>query len=129
METGLDDNRNIVTILKGTGIAIMITLALLLLFSLLLAFTNISEDLMSPVIIAITAVSIILGSAMATLHIKKNGILNGGVIGIIYMLVIYLLSSIVSSNFGLGTYAVIMIITGIISGMIGGIIGVNIKIK
>ena len=59
---------------------------------------------------------------------NKNGIINGGVIGLIYMLVIYLISSIINGgNFNLNIQSIMMIGIGLIGGMIGGIIGVNIK--
>ena len=59
--------------------------------------------------------------------IKKNGILNGGIIGFIYILAIYLLSSLIGGGFGLNIYGIIMMIAGIVAGAIGGIVGVNLK--
>ena len=64
---------------------------------------------------------------MTTNKIKKNGILNGGIIGLIYILFIYFASSITGNGFGLNVYSIIMIILGILAGMIGGIVGVNLK--
>ena len=56
---------------------------------------------------------------------KKNGLLNGALIGGIYLLSIYLLSGIINQNFGLSTSSIIIIVAGMICGMFGGIIGVN----
>lgn len=64
---------------------------------------------------------------MTTSSIKKNGILNGGIIGLTYMLLIYLTSSILNSGFMLNIYSIFMIIIGIAAGMVGGIVGVNLK--
>lgn len=64
---------------------------------------------------------------MTTSSIKKNGILNGGIIGLTYMLLIYLTSSILNSGFMLNVYSIFMIIIGIAAGMVGGIVGVNLK--
>ncbi|MDE5830934.1 MAG: TIGR04086 family membrane protein [Clostridia bacterium] len=64
---------------------------------------------------------------MVTSSIKKNGILNGGLIGLIYILLLYLLSSLTTSGFLLNIYSAIMIITGVIAGMVGGVVGVNLK--
>ena len=43
------------------------------------------------------------------------------------MLIIYLLSSIISKNFGIEFYTLVMIGSGILAGSIGGILGVNLK--
>ena len=68
-----------------------------------------------------------IGSQITTSHIKKNGIINGVLVGLIYIMFLYLLSSVISKNFAVNSYAIIMIITSIIIGGLGGIIGVNIK--
>ena len=59
--------------------------------------------------------------------IKKNGLINGALIGSIYIVSIYLLSSIIEKNFSLNIHSIIMIIICIITGILGGIIGVNKK--
>lgn len=64
---------------------------------------------------------------MTTSSIKKNGILNGGIIGFAYILLLYLASSITGSGFMLNIYSIFMIIIGIVAGMIGGIVGVNLR--
>ncbi len=48
--------------------------------------------------------------------------INGGVIGLIYILLIYFLSSFIGSSFSLNMYSMIMIGIGVISGMLGGIV-------
>ena len=58
---------------------------------------------------------------------RKNGLLNGALIGGIYLVLIYLISSIISQNFILTMQSIIVIITGMICGMAGGIIGINKK--
>lgn len=116
---------NLIRILKGTGFAVVITLILLLIYSCLLTYTNINEKTMPAVVIIVTALSIFVGSFISSSNIRKNGLTNGALVGLIYILVIYLLSSIISGNFGLSIASVIMIIASIMAGAIGGIIGVN----
>ncbi|MCI8587410.1 MAG: TIGR04086 family membrane protein [Clostridia bacterium] len=118
---------NILNILKGVVIAILLTLVFLLIFAIILTYTNVKEDTISPVIIVITALSIIIGSSVANMKISKNGIFNGAIIAIIYMLIIYLISSLVSNQFEITGASLIMILTSVICGILGGIIGVNKK--
>lgn len=125
MEEGI--SKKFFYIIKGTVISIIFTLIFLLIFSLLLTYTNISETFISPVIIVITATSIFIGSSMGSIKMKKNGLLNGALIGGIYLISIYLLSGIINQNFALNMQSIIIIIAGMICGMFGGIIGVNKK--
>ena len=120
-------SNSIIKILKGSAISMITTLILLIIFSVLLTFTNINERTMPTVIIMITALSILLGSQITTLKIKKNGIINGMAVGGTYMITLYFISSIVSKNFSLNKYSIIMMSTGLLIGGLGGIIGVNRK--
>ena len=118
---------NLIRVLKGSATSVVITLVLLLIYSTLLTYTSINENTMPVFIIAITAISILAGSLISSLNIKKNGLTNGALVGLIYILVIYLLSSVIGKNFSLNMYSIIMMIASIMAGAIGGIIGVNRK--
>lgn len=118
---------NIIRIIKGSITAIVITLILLFIFSIILTYTSIKESTMSPVVIVITAVSILIGSSISTLKIKKMGLVNGALVGLIYILTIYVISSITGLGFALQLQTIIMMLAAIGAGMIGGIIGVNLK--
>jgi len=122
-----EPNRNFMTILKGSAISIGLTLIALLVFSYILTYTNVSEDTTFPVIVIITAVSILIGSSLCNIKLRKNGFLNGGAVGAIYIAFIYLLSSIFTMDFSIGMDSLVIIITGVLAGMLGGIIGVNIR--
>jgi len=105
-------------IIKGSLISIGVTIILLLIYSIVLTYTNVMESTMNPIIIIITGISILLGSSIMTRKIKKMGIVNGGIIGLIYIVTIYILSSISETGFMLNTYSVIMILVSIVLGML-----------
>lgn len=119
--------KNVVRIAKGSAAALIITLVLLLIFAMLLTFTSIQENTIKPVIIIITSISILIGSSISTLKINKNGMLNGGLVGLSYILIMYVLSSIIATGFRLNLSSIIMIISSVLAGIIGGIIGVNLN--
>lgn len=121
------ENKTVINILKGVGISLISTLILLIIFSIVLTYTNIQERVINPVIMIITAISILIGSSLGNIKIKKNGLINGGIIGGIYITTIYLISSILNWRFSLNMESLIMIIVAIIFGILGGIIGVNKK--
>ena len=122
-----EKNNMFFKIIKGVGISILFTLICLTIFSALLTYTNLSENLIQPVVISVTGISILAGSFFATRKVGKNGIIKGIAVGLIYILLIYLTSSIVNGgSFSLTIGSIIMILIGILCGAIGGIIGVNI---
>lgn len=120
-------NSNLIKIIKGSVIAIVLSLIFLTIYAAILSFTSVSETTMVPVVLVLTGISILIGSSMSSISIKKQGIINGGLVGLIYVLFLYIVSSIAGIGFGLNMNAIIMLIVGIITGMIGGVIGVNIK--
>ena len=113
--------------IKGSIISIAFSLVSLILFSLLLTYTNVPERIIPVLIIIISVISVLIGSIYSTNKINSKGLLNGSLIGLIYIFSIYLLSSILVCGFNINIKTIIMTCMCIISGMIGGIIGINLK--
>ena len=122
-----NETKTIKIIAKGIGISLLITVIALIIFAIILTYTNIEENVINPVIMIITAISILIGSSIESTKIKKNGLINGGIIGGSYILILYVVSSILNWKFSLNIQSIIMIITAVIFGILGGIIGVNKK--
>lgn len=98
-QTTTENKNNIIPIIKGIVIAFFITLLLLFLFSILLTYTNISENTTAPVILIITAISILVGSSIGSSKIRKNGLINGGIVGFSYIMFLYIISSFTRCRF------------------------------
>ena len=122
----IEKNNTFNLILKGYIYALIISLISLFIYAVILVNTGVQENTIKPVVITITGISILIGSSISSLKIKKNGIVNGLCVGGIYIGSLYILSSIAITGFSLGLSSIIMIGIGIIVGGIGGIIGVNI---
>lgn len=119
------NNNNIIKVIKGSIISFLVSVILLFIFASLLVYTSLQETTIKPVVIIISIISILIGSSLSSIKIKKNGIINGALVGLIYILTIYILSSISLIGFNLNLYSIIMMIGATVSGMIGGVIGVN----
>lgn len=76
-----NNNQYATSILKGVGISLISTIILLLIFSIILTYSNIQENVIEPVIMIITAISILIGSSLGNTRIKKNGLVNGAIVG------------------------------------------------
>jgi len=84
---------NFIRIIKGSLFSVIISIILLTIFASLLVYTDISETTITPVVIVITGISILIGSMVSMRKIRKNGLLNGGFVGLIYVLALYIISS------------------------------------
>ena len=123
----VESNKNWLQVVKGLIISYILTFILLFLFSLILTYTNVGENTIAPVIIVITVISILIGSSICGVKIRKNGIIYGGIMGLLYIFLLYMISSMIQTGFGLNVYAIIMMVLSVVAGMIGGIVGVNLK--
>lgn len=116
--TTMESKNSIFHMIKGIALAYFITFLLLFIFSVILTYTNISENTIAPIILMITIISILIGSSLSSGKIKKNGLMNGGVIGFIYIITLYLISSFIQTGFSVNLYAILMIVFSILSGMV-----------
>ncbi|MDK2878817.1 MAG: hypothetical protein PWR06_1533 [Thermoanaerobacteraceae bacterium] len=116
---------NYIKIARGTLNAYLLTLVLFLIFGGILYFTKISENIIPPVVIVLSAVSIIISGINATRDIEQLGWLHGGLIGFLYVAILLILRLFVmpSMSFGLGT--VIDLVLGFAVGALAGVLGVN----
>ena len=118
------ENKVIGSVIKGLVISLIITLLFILIISFLLVKTSLSENIINPSIWIITGISLIIGTVLT---IRNNGIISGGLVGLFYISLLYILSSTLHGSFSLNGNSIIMILVSIISGGIGGIIGSNLK--
>lgn len=110
-------------VVKGILLAFMITIALIIIFSLLIMFTDIKEGKI-PLLNNIAMItSIAISSIYVAFKIKVKGWMQGGLVGIGYCVILLLLNVIfikpIQFDLISGTRLVLATITGIIGGMIG----------
>ncbi|MBQ9280269.1 MAG: TIGR04086 family membrane protein [Clostridia bacterium] len=122
----MSKTKRIFTILKGVVMAYMITFILILIYSAILTYTSVPETTIPTCVFVISMISVFIASSIMVIKVKENGLKNGGLLGLIYIVLLYILSSTTSSGFALTGYAIATMIFNILLGMVGGIIGVNI---
>lgn len=121
--------KKIVCIIKGCTFSIVLSIILLTIYALILVNTTVSESTMMPVVLTITGVSILIGGTVSARKLRKNGLIYGGIVGFVYVITLYLASSISMIGFSLSVNSFIMLAVGVIAGVIGGIIGVNLSAR
>lgn len=117
----------------GIGSALItaygITVPVLLILAAVLAFTDFPEKYTTFAVLIATLTGLLASGYKAGILNQKNGVLKGTLCGLLYMIILYLVSSIIYKDFILNSRAVIMILTGILAGAVGSIIGINRKAK
>lgn len=125
--TAINESLSPKSVLKGILAAYIITIPAFMLFALILSNTDFPQKLVSPAVIITTIISVLTAGSVSTKGVRNKGWLNGGIVGFIYMLVLYMISSLVFKDFAINKYVITMSLIGILTGAIGGIVGINIK--
>lgn len=121
-----DERLGIFKILLATFIAVAVSLGLILLFAFTIKWFDLSDAIIAPVNIAIKIISIGVGILIVTKD-GKQGIKRGAVIGASYIVLSYLIFSILLGSFNLSFANLWDLILGVVSGAILGVISVNIR--
>lgn len=121
----MEKNKYLKTIIKSIFFSYLLTLIFIFIYSIILAYTKVPETTIPTCLCIIGMLSVFISSSIAVIKIKKNGLKNGGIIGLGYVFILYLLSSLYETGFMLTKYSITTIVLYILLGMIGGIIGVN----
>ena len=114
-------------ILKGIALAYIVTVIMMMIFSLFLTYTSLKES-MIPVLNTIIMIgSIVLGSIYLTLKVGEKGWLNGMIIGVLYFIILLLLNKLIINDLNLSIFSFTKLLISIVTGIIGGMIGINLK--
>ncbi len=114
-------------LVKSIGFSYIVTLVLFILFAIILTYTNISESIIPVVNSIIMIIAIAFGAIYMTTKICSKGWLNGAIVGILYVVILIIISSIVNKPFKIDVFILLKIVIGFITGTVAGMIGVNIK--
>ena len=114
-------------IFKALVVALGLSLVLTGIFSVFVYFINMSERTVSVVIFVLSAVSVLFGAYILARKISEKGLLNGFVLSVFYLSVIFLISLAANGNVSFESGNVLRIIGCVLSGMLGGVLGINMK--
>ena len=107
-------------------ITFLVSAVLLCLSAVIFAYTNINDRYLQTFVFGVIVISVLIGSTILSKKIKEKGLLLGGTFGAIYVLLIFLITSIAYTGFAFTNTLLIYLGISVLSGIVGGIIGVNI---
>ena len=121
------DIGNKVYFLKGILLAFIITIVLILMFSLLIMFTSIKENRIPMLNNIAMIISIAISSVYVAFKIKEKGWIQGGLMGIAYYMVLIILNLIFIKPIQIDLISGTRFVLAAITGVIGGMIGINLS--
>ena len=127
MEKAKTVKTDVTDVLKAVLFATLISLALVLIFAIVIRFANVENKVIMPVNVAIKILSLLVGVLLAFKN-PQNGLVKGAISGLLYMLFTFLIFSALN-GFNDVTFSWIDLITLPVAGAISGIIKVNLKAK
>lgn len=111
-------------LLLSTIFALMVTFILALLLALFLLFFHLENVVVGGILMFITYLAIFSGGYFAGRSIGRQGWLNGGLLGFLYMIALLLLGR-AFIPMELSSMILLRLLTGILCGGLGGVFGVN----
>lgn len=112
---------------KSLSLSFIVTLTFFVIFTLIFTYTSLGEKWIPLINTIILIISITLGSIKLAINSSKKGFINGGIVGLSYMIFLILFSMIIFKNTDFSIYTLTKLGIGLATGMIAGMIGVNLK--
>lgn len=111
---------------KGVVVSLISTIIMMILLALVMSFMDMSTKALYVGYIVVTCISIVFGSIYSAKRNGSKGWLVGLFVGIIYYLLIGVISSIVKGAVDLGLFDLYRLIFAMAIGLLSGMLGINI---
>ena len=110
---------------KGIILGLLLSIFLLLALVAVIYFTPLSESYIPFMVLVISLAGILVGSYWSAKSLGTQGWLNGGFVGIGYVLVVFILGFFVLEDITLSANIFSKLLVGFVTGLLGGVWGVN----
>lgn len=118
---------NLFTYGRGLVRGYVLSLLLFLLFGIIITYTMAGEGLIPLVTTIVMILGVVYGAIYTVAHIGTKGWLHGALIGLVFMLLLVILSKMFLTEYTLDRYVGYRLLISIAAGSVGGMIGINIK--
>jgi len=122
-----ESSNYLITLIKGVGFSYIVTFIFIVLLALIMTYTSLSEGLIPIVNSIAMIISIVIGSIYMSIKVNKKGWLSGGAIGLVYIFILIIFSSIFADKFAMDGYLLLKVLIALVTGSVGGMIGINLK--
>ncbi|MBQ7793123.1 MAG: TIGR04086 family membrane protein [Clostridia bacterium] len=116
-------NKRVSVTLKGVVLALILTVMFSMLLAAAMYFFDVSDRTASALTFLIGALSCMSGAYAVGKAMESKGLATGGMLGIIYYIVLSAAAIIIKKELSLDAHTLIMLVCAAASGMLGGVLG------
>ena len=113
-------------IFKGVIFSLIISVLTVIVFAIIVKFANLSSKMVEIVNIALKIISILAGTLLAV-GSGRQGLFKGGIIGLLFVLVSYLVFSLINGSFSVNPLTAFDVIFCLVAGLLSGVFAVNVR--
>lgn len=113
-------------IFKGVIFSLIISVLTVIVFAIIVKFANLSSKAVEIVNIALKIISILTGTLLAV-GSGRQGLFKGGIIGLLFVLVSYLVFSLINGSFSVNPLTAFDVIFCLVAGLLSGVFAVNVR--
>lgn len=113
-------------IFKGVIFSLIISVLTVIVFAIIVKFANLSSKTVEIVNIALKIISILAGTLLAV-GSGRQGLFKGGIIGLLFVLVSYLVFSLINGSFSVNPLTAFDVIFCLVAGLLSGVFAVNVR--
>ncbi len=110
------------SICKGVLTAVVITLLFILGFALVVQLAGLNNNVITPVMQVVKVICIFVAVAIAIKPAKRKGWLYGALVGLLYMILTFLIFSLIDGKFNVGLNAFSDLLFQSLVGLVSGVI-------
>ena len=112
---------------KGVMLASILTFVIFALFSVVLSYTPLPESAIPYIVFVTQGICSLIAGFIPAKKAGVKGLITGSLSALLYMLILWLISSLLSDGFYVNSHVLTMFLVSLIFGALGGITGVNFK--
>ena len=113
-------------IFKGVIFSLIISVLTVIVFAIIVKFANLSSKTVEIVNNALKIISILTGTLLAV-GSGRQGLFKGGIIGLLFVLVSYLVFSLINGSFSVNPLTAFDVIFCLVAGLLSGVFAVNLR--
>ena len=114
-------------LIKGLIVSVSVTLLALIILSLVITYTPLSEAFADIAVAVITYIADAAGSFSAARGTSGKGWLTGILSALVYIFMMWLVSTLIQGNVHTDSSNILHILISIVCGAFGGIVGINVS--
>lgn len=111
----------------GEGVlrSFILSLVLILLYSVVMSFAPLNSSVTSTYILVLTLLSVLYGTIYATRKIKRRGWIIGITVAVLYVIILYLVAVIAGRSPALAMSDILRMLLAVLVGALSGMLGIN----